>query len=332
MGAKSSCILVKTDVKIVIDPGIAIMHPSFPASKAKKLYWKEKGKREIKKACKAADIIIISHYHYDHYIRDDLGIYANKILLVKNPNEYINDSQRKRAEAFFTNLFNRFEMKKARKGRKNREYSNPMKNLQLALNKNFGEYNERRKELLEKGMKWFEKRVEKWQQYKEIPESKLDSIAIRYPEGKIFGFGKTLLKFTLPLFHGIEFSRVGWIFATVIEYEGKKLIYTSDVNGPIIEDYAEWIIREDPDFLILDGPATYMLGYTLNKINLNRAIENVIRIMKECSIDMIIYDHHLPRERKFIEHTQQVWKYARKNNIRLLTAAEYMGIKPVVLE
>ena len=75
-----------------------------------------------------------------------------------------------------------------------------------------------------------------------------------------------------------------------------------------------------------------MLGYTINKINLNRAIENVIRIMKECSIDTIIYDHHLPRERKFIEHTQQVWKYARKNNIRLLTAAEYMGIKPVVLE
>ena len=217
MGAKSSCILVKTDVKIVIDPGIAIMHPSFPASKAKKLYWKEKGKREIKKACKAADIIIISHYHYDHYIRDDLGIYANKILLVKNPNEYINDSQRKRAEAFFINLFDRFGMKKARKGRKKREYSNPMKNLQLALNKNFGEYNERRKELLEKGMKWFEKRVERWQQYKEIPESKLDSIEIRYPEGKTFRFGKTLLKFTLPLFHGIEFSRVGWIFATVIK-------------------------------------------------------------------------------------------------------------------
>ena len=332
MGAKSSCILVETDVKIVIDPGIAIMHPSFPASKAKKLYWKEKGKREIKRACKVADIIIISHYHHDHYIRDDLGIYANKILLVKNPNEYINESQRKRAETFFTNLFDRFEVKKAWKGRKKRKYPNPMKNLQLALNKNFGEYNERRKELLEKGMKWFEKRAERWQQYKEIPESKLDGIEIRYPEGKTFRFGKTLLKFTLPLFHGIEFSRVGWIFATVVEYERKKLIHTSDVNGPIIEDYAEWIIKENPEILILDGPATYMLGYMLNKINLNRAIENVIRIMKECSIDIIIYDHHLPRERKFIEHTQQVWKYARKNNIRLLTAAEYKGIKPVVLE
>lgn len=332
MGAKSSCVLVETDVKIVIDPGIAIMHPSFPASKAKKLYWREKGKREIKKACRLADIIIISHYHHDHYIRDDLSIYMGKNLFVKNPNEYINENQRRRAEAFFTNLFDRFGTKKMWKECKKRGYSNPTESLQLAINRNFGEYNERRNELLKKGMKWFEKTAKKWNGYKEIPEGKLDSIEIRYPEGKTFRFGKTLLKFTLPLFHGIEFSRVGWIFATVIEYEGKKLIHTSDVNGPIIEDYAEWIIMENPDILILDGPATYMLGYLLNKINLNRAIENVIRIMKECSIDTIIYDHHLPRERKFVEHTQQVWKYARKNNIRLITAAEYKGIKPVVLE
>ena len=32
LGAKSSCMLVKTpDVKILIDPGIAAMQPSFPA-------------------------------------------------------------------------------------------------------------------------------------------------------------------------------------------------------------------------------------------------------------------------------------------------------------
>lgn len=33
IGAKSSSTLIKTDIKIVIDPGIAIMHQSFPASK-----------------------------------------------------------------------------------------------------------------------------------------------------------------------------------------------------------------------------------------------------------------------------------------------------------
>lgn len=49
-GAKSSCTLVKTpDVKILIDPGIAEMQPSFPASTAKKREWREEGRKAIKK-------------------------------------------------------------------------------------------------------------------------------------------------------------------------------------------------------------------------------------------------------------------------------------------
>ena len=64
LGAKSSCTLVKTpDVKILIDPGIAAMQPSFPAPAAKKREWRDKGREAIKRASKEADIIIISHYH-----------------------------------------------------------------------------------------------------------------------------------------------------------------------------------------------------------------------------------------------------------------------------
>ncbi len=316
MGAKSSCIMINTDIKIVIDPGIAIMHPSFPASKTKKLYWKNIGKKKIKEACQKADVIIISHYHHDHYLRD-LNVYMNKILLVKNPNEYINDSQRIRAEKFFS-MFGEFKKLKL----KSKEYKEP--NLQ-SMKKEFGDYSKRRKELLKKGRKWFYKRVEKWKEYEKILETK----NIKFPEGKRFKFKKTKIRCTKPFFHGIEFSRVGWIFSTVVEYEGNKIIHSSDINGPIIEDYADWIIKENPDILILDGPPTYMLGYMLNRINLERAIKNVIRIMKETDA-LILYDHHLPRERKFREHTKEIWEYAKKKNKKIMTAAEYVGKKPIV--
>jgi predicted metallo-beta-lactamase superfamily hydrolase len=33
-------------------------------------------------------------------------------------------------------------------------------------------------------------------------------------------------------------------------------IYTSHLQGPGIEDSAQWIIKENPDILILDGPPT----------------------------------------------------------------------------
>lgn len=63
--------------------------------------------------------------------------------------------------------------------------------------------------------------------------------------------------------------------------EGGTLLYTSDLQGSSIEDYTSWIIRENPDILILDGSVSYLLGYMLNKINLKRAVGNLISVPKK---------------------------------------------------
>ena len=326
-GAKSSCTLIKTkDISILIDPGIAIMHPSFPASYSKKIYWKLKGERKIKKASKQADWIIISHYHWDHFLKDS-KIYENKVLFVKNPNEYINDSQRERAVNFFSNLLKR-ELKFEKQTKKT--FKNTAERLK-SLTKNFGDYQKRRKELLKKGKKWFLNRAKKWKNYKKIPEGNFKKFRLIFPEGKELKKGKTKVKFTEPLFHGIEYSRVGWVFSTIIKRGKEKLIHSSDLNGPIIEDYADWIIKENPTFLILDGPMTYMLGYTLNLINFRRVLENVKNIIEKVDFKVMIWDHHLPREPKFRKHTEEIWKKAKKLNKRVTTASEYqLKKKPVV--
>ncbi len=334
LGAKSSAVFVETDTKILVDPGASAMHPSFPASKVKKLYWREKARAEIRRYAKIASVIIISHYHYDHYRDFEKEIYENKTIFAKNPNEYINDSQRKRAEKFYANICKEFakeELENFLKKPREIEYEDPLDDLEIATNKDFGEYNKRRRKLLEKGRKWFNKRVEKWQRYKIIPELKFKDVCVKFADGRKFRIGRTKLRFTKPLFHGVEFSKVGWVFATVIEYKGKKLIHSSDLNGPIIEDYAEWLIEENPDVLILDGPPTYLLGYTLNLINFKRALENAKRIVKEIDAEVIIYDHHLPREPKFKERTKEIWELAKKLGKKVLTAAEYIGRKPIVL-
>ena len=335
LGAKSSCTLVKTeDISILIDPGAAIMQPSFPASYAKKIYWLEKASVAIRKAKEKADVIVISHYHYDHF-KEDPNFYEGKIVLVKNPNEYINDSQRKRAEIFFDSLLRRFKKRSLEtfmEKKRGKSYPNPLKELKKACRKDFGDYEKRRTELLQKGMNWFKRRVKKWNSWKKIPEIDCEEVKVKFGDGETFRFGKTKIKFTKPLFHGIEFSRVGWVFSTVVEHEGEKLIHSSDLNGPNIEDYADWIIKEKPNVLILDGPMTYMLGYLLNRINLNRAIDNICRIIERVDMELMILDHHLPREPKFKERLSQVYETARKNKKRVLTAAEFLGKKPKVLE
>ena len=336
LGAKSSCTLVKTpDISVLIDPGVAVMQPSFPASWAKKIYWETQGRIAIKRASRKADVVVISHYHYDHFTDFDRGLYGGKLLLTKNPNEYINDSQRGRAEHFFDNLCRAFGgvgLEEVLRERKPKTYGDPLEDIPRARDKDFGDYNRRRRELFKKGRKWFQNRVKNWNSAKLIPELKFKNIEVRFPDGKEFKFGRTKLRFTPALFHGIEFSRVGWVFATVIEYGKEKLIHSSDLDGPIIEDYADWIIRENPNVLIIDGPITYMLGYLTSKITLNRTIANALRILKESDVKLVIYDHHLPREPKFKERTHEVWETGKQLNKKVLTAAEYVGKTPKVLE
>lgn len=336
LGAKSSCTLVETpDVSVLIDPGVAVMQPSFPASWAKKLYWETQGRLAIKRASRKADVVVISHYHYDHFTDFDRALYKGKLLLTKNPNNWINDSQRRRAEHFFDNAsraFGKVPLEKVLQKRRKQVYDNPLDDIPRARDKDFGDYNHRRRELFRKGLKWFRNRANNWNSAKWIPELKFNDIEVKFPEAKEFKFGCTKLRFTPPMFHGIEFSRVGWVFATVIEYGKEKLIHSSDLDGPIIEDYADWIIRENPNVLIIDGPITYMLGYLTSKITLNRTIANALRILKESDVKLMIYDHHLPREPKFKERTREVWETGKQLNKKVLTAAEYVGKTPKVLE
>ncbi len=45
-------------------------------------------------------VIVVTHYHYDHYIRDEPDLYRGKILLVKHPKVDINRSQAIRSYKF----------------------------------------------------------------------------------------------------------------------------------------------------------------------------------------------------------------------------------------
>ncbi len=335
LGAKSFCTLVKTpEIKILIDPGIAVMHSSFPAPLEKKIYWLEKGREKILKASKEADVIVISHYHYDHFFPNNLEIYRGKKLFVKNPNEYINYSQRKRAEEFFEKIcqtFGKAKLSEVMGKKKAKNYPNPLDNLPLARKKNFRTYQKRREELLGKGVKWFNKLTKSWTSWPEIPELNFPELKVKFPEGKELKFGKTKLKFSQSLFHGIEFSRLGWIFSIIVEYKKEKLIYSSDLCGPIIEDYAEWLINENPTTLILDGPPTYLLPYLLNFINFKRVIRNLCKIVKKIDAKVIILDHHLPRDKRYTKRLEEVYSTAKKSKKKVITAAEFLGKKPVVL-
>jgi len=338
MGAKASCILIETpDLKVLVDPGTAEMQPSYPLSTKEKWQLREKAFDAIKGAAREADTVFISHYHYDHHTLPEEAsqIYENKRLWIKDPNRWINHSQWERSRLFLSQLYESFEKKSFQRvlqSPKKIKIIDPLKSLPIASHKRYGDYQKRKDELLGKGKKWLGGLVTLWGEGAWVKPFVAGKSKIRFVDGESFKIGATTIRFTKPLFHGIEYDRVGWVIGMVLEYGEAKVLYTSDIQGPMIEDYAEWIIREDPDVLVVDGPTTYLFGFMLNRINLNRAIENVCRILKSIDPKVIIYDHHLLRDIRYRERVAKIYRVAKDKKQNLITAAEWLGQQPLILK
>jgi len=335
MGAKSSCILIETpETKILVDPGASGMQPAYPLPEEEKSKLREKALKCIKEASKRADIIFISHYHYDHhFLPEEAGeVYKGKTLWIKNPNLWINFSQWKRARLFLKQLLG----EKIEKIYTSKTYlprlKDPLEDLPISSTRNYGSYQERKNELIEKGRDWFFRLYKKWRKEPWISEKKLRKHKILFADGKSFKVGATKIKATPPLFHGIEYDRLGWVTALVVERAGIKLLYTSDLQGPVIEDYAFWIAKERPSILILDGPSTYLLGYMLNLINLERCIKNLLYILDHTFPRVFILDHHLLRDIRYRERIDSVYRFAKRKNKKILTAAEWYKKTPLILQ
>lgn len=115
-GVRSMCTLVETpDVKLLLDAGVSLCPYRFRLLPHPMEFKKiAKLRRHISNAADKAEVVTISHYHFDHHTpsyEDWLvnwtkanetarQIYQGKDVLVKNPREKIGASQRHRAWIF----------------------------------------------------------------------------------------------------------------------------------------------------------------------------------------------------------------------------------------
>ena len=116
LGVRSMCTVVKTpDVTVLLDAGIALAPYRFNClPHPLEFQMIERLRRRIAEAATEAQVVTISHYHFDHHTpsyedwlvnwTDDgetaRQIYQGKIVIMKNPREKINARQRQRAWMF----------------------------------------------------------------------------------------------------------------------------------------------------------------------------------------------------------------------------------------
>ena len=267
MGTRSMCTHVETpDVRILIDPGVALGPKRYglPPNPIEIRKLEEDWKKIINYGEKA-DVLVITHYHYDHYNPDDaLNIFEGKTVFVKDPKNNINFSQKKRAEYFL-------------------------------------------------------KRIEN------LPKE------LRTSDGEKYVVGNTKIKFSRAVFHGTN-PKLGYVTEVLVDDGNERFIHTSDVEGPSTDEQTEFIIKNDPSTIFIDGPMTYMLGYRYSMENLNRSIENIKRVMGECEVKRIVLDHHLLRDLDWKERMAPIFEMGRERKIRIETAAEFSGQETNMLE
>jgi predicted metallo-beta-lactamase superfamily hydrolase len=114
LGVRGMAMFVETDdVKLVIDPGSAL-GPRFNLRPHECEYVAlSRTRQAIIEAARRADVLTISHYHFDHYVPNfedwvwiwsspeiAAKIYSGKLILAKDISRNINVSQRKRGYMF----------------------------------------------------------------------------------------------------------------------------------------------------------------------------------------------------------------------------------------
>ena len=89
LGARGMCICIETpDVVVTVDPGASLEPAHFPMPAERRRSLVEERDTAIRSACTRSQLVVISHYHLDHFSEErDLERYGGKTLFVKNPDD-----------------------------------------------------------------------------------------------------------------------------------------------------------------------------------------------------------------------------------------------------
>ncbi len=106
MGVRSQATLVETpDLRVVIDPSVALgpLRFGLPPHPVE-LEREEALRKRVFEEARRADVLVVSHYHHDHFDPFEPGLAEGKTLYLKHPTEAINRSQKRRAADFLKAL------------------------------------------------------------------------------------------------------------------------------------------------------------------------------------------------------------------------------------
>lgn len=152
-----------------------------------------------------------------------------------------------------------------------------------------------------------------------------NKIEYEFVDGEEIKIGNTKIIFSEPVWHGEINSKVGKVIMCLIKRGKKKLFFGSDAQMLIDERTLNFVLDYKPNFLIIDGFPTILIGKEVKQESFEIGIKNVERIIEEIPFEKLILDHHILRDKEF---KNKVPFYSEK----IITAAEYYKLENLQLE
>ena len=85
-----------------------------------------------------------------------------------------------------------------------------------------------------------------------------------------------------------------------------------------------------PHILIVDGPATYLVGTHYKKSDIDLSIENLRKIIDRTKMCSLVIDHHLLRDLSWYDYVKDLGKM--KQGLTVCSAAGFLGRQEDQLE
>jgi len=132
------------------------------------------------------------------------------------------------------------------------------------------------------------------------------------------------MQFTETVPHGEENSPMGRVMMTKIKLNNSIFVHASDIQflyNPTIEK----LLNLSADTVFASGPPLYLPH--LNKELASEAADNILYLSS--GVETLIIDHHLLRSEAGLFYLREL---NEKSNNQIMSAADYMGIPPFILE
>jgi predicted metallo-beta-lactamase superfamily hydrolase len=155
---------------------------------------------------------------------------------------------------------------------------------------------------------------------------------LEWADGREAEVGGVKLSFSPAVWHGDVGSKVGTVVMVCAEVGGKSVLFGSDAQSLADPAALDWVLKKNPDFMILDGYPTLFVGWKMSQKAFEASKENLKKAISETQADQIILDHHLLRDINYKEKISDIIELAERKGKKLMSAAEFLGLENFFLE